>query len=75
MCKINFILNEQECKECKQFYKEHKNCCKNILGKDVFSTTGGELSFIITPTGLGNIIEVKCNSCGKTENITDVTNW
>lgn len=68
-------LTESEEKEYKQFYEKHKNCCKNILGKEVFSTTGGGFSFIITPTGLGNIIEVRCNSCGDSEDITDISNW
>ncbi len=72
---MNFSLNEQECKEWKQFYEKHKDCCSKLLGKDSYSTIGGEFSFRFTPTGLGDLIEIQCNSCKETKDITDVSNW
>lgn len=58
-----------------EFRKEHKDCCKKILGKEHFSTTGGAFTYIITPTGLGNIIKIKCNSCNEIKDITDAESW
>lgn len=58
-----------------EFYKKHKHCSSKYLGKSFFSTTGGQYTFNITPTGLGNITQIKCNACGKTEDITDINSW
>lgn len=71
---MKFELTENEERAYKEFYKQHKNCCDTFLGKPFFSTTGGQFTFIITPTGLGLIISVKCNVCGKIKDITD-NNW
>lgn len=57
------------------FYLTHKDCCKKLLNKDFFSTTGGGFSYIITPTGLGSIIEMRCNSCGEVSNVTPDYEW
>lgn len=63
-----FSLNPNEVNEYYKFIKEHKNCkCS--------ATIGGKISVIFTPTGLGNAKTVKCNVCGKEEEITDVSNW
>jgi hypothetical protein len=51
------------------------NCCEEILNKEIFSSTGGGFSYIITPTGLGPIISIRCNSCGKIEDITNSKDW
>jgi hypothetical protein len=55
-------------KEFEKFREKHKDC-------EFISTTGGKFSFIITPTGLGPVVEVRCNSCDKIEDITDIDNW
>lgn len=57
-----------ESSDWKEFREKHKDC-------EFTSTTGGKFSFIITPTGLGPIIEVRCNSCDKIEDITNIDNW
>lgn len=72
---INFTLNETESKCADEFYKKHKDCCSKLTRKRFFSSTGGELSYIITPTGLGNCITIRCNSCGEEKEITDTSNW
>jgi hypothetical protein len=45
----------------------HKCICKE---GEVSSFIGGRLSYIFTPTGLGEVIEVKCR-CGATLDITE----
>lgn len=72
MDSITFTKSEQD--KIDEFYKEHKNCCSKYLNKPFFSTTGGQYTFIITPTGLGNISKIRCNACGIEEDITD-DNW
>lgn len=72
MDKITFTEKEKE--RIEQFMLQHKNCVQYYLGKSFFSTTGGQYTFIITPTGLGNIVQVRCNICDKIEDVTD-DNW
>lgn len=65
---VNFVLNQLEVEEYKNFILSHKNCkCK--------ATIGGKISIIFTPTGLGNAITVRCNVCDEEKEITDVSNW
>lgn len=71
----NFKLTEKETSEIQEFMKKHENCCFEKLNKHFFSTTGGQFSFIFTPTGLGNVVIIKCNACDKTEDVTDISNW
>lgn len=54
--------------EFKKFQEKHKNC-------EFTSSIGGKFSFIITPTGLGPVTKVKCNSCDKIEDITNIDDW
>lgn len=68
-------LDEKEIEAYKKFYQEHKSCPQLLLGRPMFSATGGLLTFEITPTGLGNIVVIKCNACGKRENITNEENF
>lgn len=65
---ISFSLNKTETEEYKKFVEKHKSC-------KFSATIGGKISVLFTPTGLGDIIVVKCNSCGKEKEITDVSNW
>ena len=65
---MKFELNEKEFGEYNEFIKKHKNCKFN-------SSVGGKITIKFTPTGLGNIIEVCCNDCGKHKYITDIDNW
>ena len=68
-------LNEKEVEAADKFYKKHKSCPQLLLGKSRFSTEGGLLTYEITPTGLGDVIVIRCNACGKRENITNVDDW
>ena len=65
---MNFKLNEAEQKAYEEFISKHKDC-------KFSSTIGGKISITFTPTGLGDIIVVKCNECGKEKDITDISNW
>ena len=63
-----FEIANDEFLEWKEFREEHKNC--------VFvSTDGGKYSFIFTPTGVGTIIQVRCNACDKIKDITNIDDW
>ena len=68
-------LDEKEVEASNKFYEKHKSCPQLLLGKSWFSTEGGLLTFEITPTGLGDVIVIRCNACGKKENITNVENF
>lgn len=52
------------------FQREHIDC-KNEFS----SSVGGRLSYIITPTGLGNIVKVRCNYCGEIRDLTNYDSW
>lgn len=71
----SFELTEKETNDVREFMKKHRNCCIEKLNKPIFSTTGGQFSFTFTPTGLGNIVSIKCNACDEIEDVTDVANW
>lgn len=65
---LTFALNTTETQEYYDFCNKHRSC-------GFSSTIGGKISVIFTPTGLGEIVTVKCNSCGEEKDITDVSNW
>ena len=68
-------LDKKEVEAANKFYEKHKSCPQLLLGKPWFSAEGGLLTYEITPTGLGNIVVIKCNACGKRENITNEENF
>lgn len=71
---MKFDLSEIEKGRIDAFARRHKNCCRK-QGKEHFSTIGGGITYLITPTGLGDLITIRCNSCGKEEMITDTDCW
>lgn len=68
-------LTDEEKQAEKEFFAAHKSCPYEILNKSFFSTTGGQFTYLITPTGLGDCISIRCNVCGDVKNITDSENW
>lgn len=72
---MKFDFTEKEKESEKEFFVAHKNCTYNILNKPFFSTTGGQFTYLITPTGLGDCISIRCNACGEIKDITDSENW
>lgn len=65
---LTFALNDTEAQQYHDFCNKHRSC-------EFSSTIGGKISVIFTPTGLGDIVVVKCNKCGEEKDITDVSNW
>lgn len=61
-------LSPNEDKDVKEFKLKHCSC-KNKPGLT------GHYSYILTPTGIGYVLEIKCNQCGEIKNITDYDNW
>lgn len=72
---INFEFTEKESEKVDEFYKKHSSCCREKLGRPFFSSTGGQYSYHIRPTGLGSIITLECHACGEKENITNNDDW
>ena len=63
----NFTLTDKQIEDFQKFRNEHNEC--------VDPTIGGKFSFIFTPTGLGNIVEVQCNICKENKDITEYEYW
>ncbi len=61
---ITFVLNDNETKRCKLFIEEHKQCRASSMGEKIM------VSFI--PNSLGDCVVIRCLSCGKHEDITDI---
>jgi len=62
---IEFKLNEKESKLAEKFLQEHRH---PGIYKD---TVGGHISFIFTPTSIGDDCIIHCDICDKEENVTD----
>lgn len=65
---VTDLMDDTEKTSYLEFCEKHKNC-------KFKSTTGGKISVEVISTGLGPCFICKCNSCGKTEDITNVDNW
>lgn len=72
---MEFKLTPKETENAKEFQQQHYHCSSTSLGKPFFSTTGGQFTFFITPTGLGNCVSIRCNACDMVAEITDASNW
>ena len=68
-CNMSVInLSPNEDKDSNQFKLKHCSC-KSKHPKS------GHYSYILPPTGIGYVLEIKCNHCGEIKNITDYNNW
>lgn len=63
---LNIRLNSVELAKIDRFIEKHKNC-------NFTSTIGGKISYIVTHTGIGPFVDIKCDVCGATECITDIS--
>lgn len=73
---IYFELSGKSYEEAQEFIKEHDHSEEfKAQGKMGFSTLGQQFSYIFTPGGLGDSIEIRCNHCGENKDITDTENW
>ena len=41
----------------------------------IFNCTNCEVSYIVTPNSFGQVLEIRCNACGKIADITNIENW
>ena len=64
-------LDPKEQKLASIFKRLHKRCHTGIR------TTEGDykFSYIVTPNGVGQILEIRCNICGDIADITNTENW
>lgn len=63
---VDISLNNQQIAMAKSFIRRHRQCVEEPF----FSTEGGQFTYLITPTGIGNIVKIKCNICNKVKDIT-----
>ena len=70
-----FRMGPVEWLRYKKFCEDHGNCMRNPDGSHRFGAIGGGVSVTFMPTGLGNIVKVKCETCGRTYDLTDVNCW
>jgi hypothetical protein len=75
---MKFELSKEQIEKVEQWddLKMGHKCSlqSNEFSDKYVGCAGGHLSYIFTPTGLGDIVEVKC-SCGETLNITEYEHW
>lgn len=57
----------------KKWKEQHLH--ENHENRGYGAAIGGMWSYSFTPTGLGNILRVKCNACGKKLDVTDYGSW
>jgi hypothetical protein len=71
-----FELDDVETKRAKEFIKEHNHFEEfRKMGKFGFSTLGQQFTYQITPGGLGNSVEIICDHCKESKNITNTDKW
>lgn len=67
MINIFSLMNKEERKRATEF---HSDCDKKPAG-----AIGGGKTYSFTPTSLGYVVQVTCDHCKVTENITDYDCW
>lgn len=73
---ITFELDDVETERARAFIEKHDHSEEiKARGKGDISAVGEQFSYIMTPSGLGDRIAIRCNYCGETEDITNVDNW
>ena len=60
------ILSDKQRENARRFQKEHYENCET--GKVSFKYT-------IIPTGIGNVVEIRCPKCGEILDLTDYDLW
>ena len=67
-----FELSDKEYESAEAFKKEHRACTEKLP-----CATDGKYPFTYSFTrgSIGSIVKIKCNGCGKEQNITDFDNW
>lgn len=65
-------ITEKSKRDAQEWLKSH-SCGPIFINKRVLLPSS--FSYIISGSGIGEIIEVRCNKCGKTHDITDISIW
>lgn len=63
-----YIMSKKEKDAAERFRKEHCGTCQ----KGRLSTT---FEYVLTGTGIGTAISIRCPFCGAKEDITDIESW
>ena len=65
-----FDMSVVESNKANEWKKTHKVDCE-----EQHSAIGGRWTYCFTPTGLGPIVQIKCNICNDQLNVTDFGGW
>lgn len=66
--KVNFELTEEEAAAANKFLEEHSKCGHG-------AAIGGAITWMVTPTAIGNVFKLKCGRCDVTEDVSDYSSW
>jgi len=67
---LKTILDEKEFGLLQKFDEKHR-----AMHAHESSASGGRTTYMLTPTGLGMLVYIKCNACGKKKGVTDTSKW
>ena len=70
---MRYELNHNEEKSANHFMTYHKRCRPKKNGDTL--PQYAPFKYILTPTGIGTSVSIKCPYCGKEKDITDVSDW
>jgi hypothetical protein len=71
----SFSMSPVEYLRLEQFHRDHHNCLVREDGMSRFGTIGGGTFVRFMGTGLGNIVQAKCEHCGTEVDLTDTDCW
>lgn len=69
-----YYLSNEDKQKVDKWDNSHKSECEYHINPLKIGAIGGRLSYTFIPTGLGNIVIVKC-ACGAKLDLTDNDNW
>ena len=62
-----FTMSDKEAKAIKEFKADHSSCQSNKLSTSY--------EYVLTGTGVGTAISIRCPVCGEEKNVTDYDMW
>jgi hypothetical protein len=69
-----FHLSKVEIQKYEAWYIKHLDAHRE-LAPDNAMIADLPVTFLFTNTGIGSVVEVRCNRCSKTVNISDYASW
>ena len=69
MQEFSYKFSHSEGKNLAKFQRTHEHPKKAPV------TAGGKFIYSFNPTGVGTYVYIKCLTCGKEKDITDIKNW